>query len=133
MGREKSFRVLAIAFLLGSCESPQREASAKVESVGSVGYSLGRPTAYVKGEGIEVTGLACRRNQSTLLTPEYVRIENVSAKGEVIRFAKAYLPTISVKVDQPCGRYSIILDWVPTELGVLRVCFDQNKRCPPTG
>ena len=121
--------VSAVAVLLAGCAAPGTATSVNVEGSGSEYFRLDKPTVFARAGGAEITGVVCRRNQTTLLTPEYVRIERVDASGGVTGVARVYVPTISVRQDQPCSRYSTRTNWRVSNATRLRICIDRGVSC----
>ena len=132
MSRRFAMAVAAIAVLFTSCAAPGTTTAVNVEGSGSEYFRLDKPTVYARAGGAEITGVVCRRNRTTLLTPEYVRIEQVDARGGVTGVARVYVPTISVRQDQPCSRYSTRTDWRVSDETRLRICIDRGVSCRPS-
>ena len=118
----------AVAILLTSCAAPGIATLVNVEASGSEYFRIEKPTVFARAEGAEITGVVCRRNRTTLLTPD-VRIEHLDAAGGVIEVTKGNVPTISVKQDQPCSRYDTQTNWRVSDEMHIRVCIDHNLPC----
>lgn len=120
--------VTALALLVG-CAASETATLVNVEGSGSEHFRLDKPSVFARAGGAEITGVVCRRDQTTLLTPQHVRIEQVDASGGVSRVARAYVPTISVKPDQPCSRYSTRINWSVADATRIRICIDRGVSC----
>jgi hypothetical protein len=121
----------AVAILLTSCAAPGIATLVNVEGSGSEYFRIDKPTVFARAEGAEITGLVCRRDRTTQLTPD-VRIEHLDASGGVIEVTKGDVPTISVKQDQPCSRYYTLTDWRVSEDTHIRICIDRGMSCRPS-
>ena len=93
-------------------------------------FSLSRPAVYKTTGGLQVAGRVCRRARTTLLSPSQVRLEHLSAAGEITETAKAGVGEISRRADQPCSNYSGRVSWTLAEGDTVRVCFDRGRACP---
>ena len=123
-------QALTVSILLfAACGISERALAANAQAFGSANFHLSRPAVYVRADGVVVTGVVCRRNQTTLLSPEYVRIESIGSAGEILDVSRVYSPTISVKADQPCERYSTHVIWGISKTKNIRVCLNRNQAC----
>lgn len=122
--------LLTLASALASCAGLASAPAVTAEATGSTNFSLSRPAIYKAGEALLLAGRACRLARSTLLSPPRVRVEHVSAAGEIMQTAHAYLPAIFRRTDQRCSDYSLKVAWQVGEGESVRTCFDRGHACP---
>ena len=124
----------AVLFLtlasLVSCATAGGGVAVGSEATGSPYFSLSRPYASKAGEGLQLSGRVCRRARTTGLSPARVRLEHVSAAGDVVEVARAYVPPIYRRSDQACRSYFIRVAWPIADKEAIRACFDRGRPCP---
>jgi hypothetical protein len=130
MAHTPRLAVAALAATLAACAAPGASVSVNAEASGTSYFSLDHPFVHKVRDGLELSGRACRRVRTTLLTPSRVRIEHLSVAGEPIQSVHAFLPQTSRRPDQPCTRYSTIAGWTLSEGETIRACFDRGHACP---
>ena len=118
--------------LLASCAAAQHSRAINARAYGNGFFELRVPAAYAVPEGLRLTGTACRLDHTTLLSPEFVRIEQASEAGEIVHVARAPLDPIYVKVDQRCSHYSLTVAWKPQPTDTINICFDRGATCSAT-
>ncbi len=122
-----------LAFVgLAACVTGGPTVQVTTEAKGSDYFSLSAPGAYKDDAGLRLTGRVCRLRRSTLLSPPTIRVEHISASGEVINTARASAPVIYSRYDQACSSYSARVDWSLGDGETLRACFDHGRACPAT-
>lgn len=100
----------------------------RAEAISSINFLLVQPRIRAKGKAVRVEGSACRRPNRSLISPSRVRIDHLSSAGELIETSYAYLPRLSQREDQRCGRYGATLKSPPQQPGELvRVCLPQSR------
>ena len=119
----------AAATMLGCASAP---ASVQIASEASASpyFSLGAPAAYKAQGGLALAGRVCRRLRITSLSPARVRLEHVTAVGEMTDIAHAGVPTIQRSSDQACRTYKTIVAWQLADGDTVRACFDHGRPCP---
>ena len=122
--------LLPLVTALASCAALSGAPAVTAEATGSAYFSLSRPAIYKAGEGLLLAGRACRVARSTVLSPARVRVEHVSAAGEIVQSAHAFLPPIFRRADQRCADYSLKVAWQVGEGESVRACFDRGHACP---
>ena len=118
-----------------ACTTPDVGQNVPSEAAGTSNFDLTAPAAYKTPRGLRLIGRACRRHGSSALSPQGVRLEQVSRTGEVLHIASVYLPNLSRQFDQPCSSYYAQIGWTLEEGESIRACFDDRKACavtPPT-
>jgi hypothetical protein len=126
-----TFRLTALAGVtLASCAAAGPLLPVYGDATGSDYFSLSRPFAYRANGGLELTGKACRRSGTTLLSPLWVRLERVTPMEEVSQSTRASLPPIYMRADQACARYSTVVGWTFAAGDTLRACLDRGHACP---
>lgn len=122
--------LMAVSAWLAGCASTGSSVGIVSQATGSAYFSLSPPGIYhVKG-GEEVVGRVCRRSRNTLLSPSGVRVEHLGGGGVVLEVARASIPVIYRRADQPCSNYSARVGWTITEGDTVRACFERGKPCP---
>src|ERR1700744_169703 len=103
----------ALACLAGLAGCVSSAASFQVisQASGSSYFSLAPPGVYTSGDHLQVTGRACRRARTTLLSPSRIRLEEVTSDGAILNTAVAHLAAIYANADQPCSDYSVRVSW----------------------
>ena len=112
-----------------ACASSPPLLPANAIAKGSAIFELGKPLFFIRPTGAFVEGRACRRRLSTLLSPEHVRLEDISPAGEVRHVADAYLPLLSVKFTERCEHYHAAVNWRPLPGDTIWVCFERGRGC----
>ena len=76
---------------------------------------------------MRVEGSVCRRANRSLISPSRVQIDHLSGTGGLIETSYAYLPRLSQREDQRCGRYGAKLKTASHCLAiVVRVCLPRG-------
>lgn len=125
-------RLIAFAAVILATAAMAAAPTVTTEATGTANFSLSKPDLRPSGSGFTISGLACRRARSTLLSPQSIRIEHVAATGEVAQNSHSYLPTISRQNDRRCSHYFAKVDWTLADGDLVRVCFDHGQACPKT-
>jgi len=121
---------IAIAGLLGGCAATGDSVTVGSQASGSPYFSLSRPGVYKVATGLQLVGRVCRRSRSTQLSPPGVRLEHISAAGEVVESSHAGVGAIYRNADQPCSDYSARVTWQIADGETVRACFDRGHNCP---
>jgi hypothetical protein len=127
----KSGLLLSAGLALASCTTvggPSIAVTAQASD--SPYFSLSRPGVYKSGSGLVLTGRVCRKSRSTLLSPSAVRVEHLTASGQLAEVAHASVSAIYGKADQACASYTSHVLWSLTEGDTVKVCFDHGHACP---
>ena len=119
--------------IAASCASAAPALPINSVAFGSENFDLGRPVFVATPIGAAVEGRACRRGLSTILSPEHVRLEDISSNGSTRNVADAYLPLLSVKFTERCEHYRASVRWRPLLGDTVRVCFERRRQCPDVG
>jgi len=102
-----------------------------VEASSSSNYIFYQPTLKAKGDSLHVTGTICRRANRSLLSPPRVQIDHLSGAGEVVETSYGFLPLLSSREDQRCGRFGGSLKSPPQPGDRIRICLARSKgSCP---
>jgi hypothetical protein len=104
-------------------------ATVTTEATGTANFSLSEPALRQAGSGITISGSACRRARSTLLSPRSIRLEHVVAGEQVSQTARAFVQ-ISRELNRRCSQFSTKVAWVLADGDSVRACFDHGKACP---
>ena len=116
-------------FAAVSCASSVPMLPINSVAVGSANFELERPVFFARASGAFIEGRACRRGLSTLLSPEHVRLEDISSAGELRHVAEAYLPLLPVKFTERCEHYHAAVAWRPLPGDTIRACFERGHGC----
>jgi len=123
---------IAASVVLSGCASALSDTvTVTTEASGSSQFRLGPPRAYKASNGLTLMGRVCRLARNTGLSPAHVRLEHIGADGTVKEAGRAYVPSITRAVDQPCSTYAGHVAWQLADGETVRVCFDRGKECPP--
>lgn len=127
----KSLLALAMTLAAAGCAGGGGPtARINAQSTGSAYFNLSRPGLYERAGGLQLVGRVCRRGRVTLLSPPRVRLEHVSAGGDVVDTARAAVAPIYGRVDQPCSNYALRVAWRVADGDSIRACFDHGRACP---
>lgn len=119
-----------IAALLVGCGTVGSPVTVGSQASGSAYFSVSRPGVYKVASGLQLTGRVCRRSRTTLLSPPRVRLEHVSATGDIVDTTHASVGAIYRNPDQPCSDYSARVGWQIADGETVRACFDHGHSCP---
>ncbi len=84
-------RTMVPALSLVSCATGPASVQVTAQAAGSTYFSLGAPTLYKAGSGLELMGRVGRHSRTISLPPREVRIEHLSASGALLDFTLAQL------------------------------------------
>ena len=98
----------------------------KVEAVSPANFLFAAPRARAVGDAVRIEGSVCRRANRSLISPSRVQIDHLSGTGELIETGYTYLPRLSQREDQRCGRYFAKLKTAPLPGDVVRVCLPRS-------
>jgi hypothetical protein len=125
------FLVVAAGLFAAACATiPSESVKVISEGKGSDYFSLGAPAMSKSATGQYVAGRVCRLNRSTLLSPPSIRVEHLSAGGQLLDVAHAYLAEIYLARDQNCSDYAAKVSWTMGTGDIVRACFDHEAVCP---
>jgi hypothetical protein len=127
----KTWPLLLLAAGLAACAEGPPPQAVTSQASGTTYFRLGAPGVYKVGSGVRLVGQVCRRYRSTDLSPYRVRIEHLSAAGEVIGVTEGGVPPIYDRSEQACVAYSARADWTFAPGDALRACFDRGRPCSP--
>lgn len=125
----RNLPTLTCTILLVGCAASPDAMGFRTEAAGSPYFSVGAPTLYKSGDTVRVAGRVCRVGRTILLSPHAVRIEQLSAQGEVLAATSAKVRAIGRSYDQACVSYGARLNWRLEPDQSLRACVDRAKAC----
>ncbi len=123
---------LPAVLFFASCATAEAGETIRTQAHGTTYFELEAPAVYTDPGGFRIVGRACRLGQTVLMSPEFVRIEHLSATGEVVHHAQAYLPEMLLRSYQRCSHYSATVAWKFQADENVNVCFERGKACPPS-
>jgi len=127
----RTIMVISIAAgLLAGCATVGDSVTVGSQASGSPYFYLSRPGVYKLATGLQLMGRVCRRSRATQLSPPRVRLEHVSATGDVVEISHASVGAIYRNADQPCSDYSARVGWQIADGETIRACFDHGRACP---
>ena len=124
--------IFLLALLLGApAMAVQQVASEaaplpKVEAVSTTNFLFGSVRARASGDAVRIEGSLCRRANRSLISPSRVQIDHLSGTNEPIETSYAYLPQLSQREDQRCGRFGAKLKTAPQSGDIVRVCLPRS-------
>jgi hypothetical protein len=126
----QKYLLISIGAVLTGCATATDAVHITSEASASPYFSIGAPAAYKAPGGLELAGRVCRRSRSTSLSPPRVRLEHLTAMGEIADVAHAGVPAIQRSSDQACRTYATKVSWQLADGDTVRACFDRGRACP---
>lgn len=105
----------------------------RLEAIDSTNFTFGTPRLDLHGTVTHLEGVVCRRANHVGLSPEKVRIERIGSDGAVGATKFAFLPPLSRRLDQRCGRFGVPLDPPPQPGETIRICLARSGACAAPG
>ncbi len=121
---------IVAGLLVAGCGTVGDSVTVSSQASGSNYFSLSRPGVYKIASGLQLAGRVCRRSRTTQLSPPRVRLEHVSAAGDVVETSHASVGAIYRNADQPCSDYVARVTWQIADGETVRACFDRSHACP---
>jgi len=120
-----------VAQTAASDSAPTEQQLPSVEASSSGNYVFLQPRLRLSSDSLRVDGTVCRRANRSLLSPPRVQIDHLSSAGDVLETSFGYLPSLSSREDQRCGRFGGRLKTPPQPGDRIRICFARSKgSCP---
>jgi hypothetical protein len=77
---------------------------------------------HLDGERLRLSGRICRRANRLTMQPSRLDIDRVGADGTLSEHADAYLPRLSLRIDQSCGVWQTSFKGPIAPGDTIRVC-----------
>jgi hypothetical protein len=123
----------AVGLLVPACATTgaANVSSIHGDAVSSANFVLSPPNIYPEQDSVRVSGTVCRKPNRALVTPSHIEIDHLKADHSLIEKTLAYLPPLSRRADQRCGRYTGKTSSAFSPGDTIRVCISRGAgRCP---